>query len=275
MRLRPFEGHRDPAGDRRAMAHPCDAAKPALFRSDSEERTRPLSRLLLVLLPERACVPLPEHASSARLQYGPAISLLALPSALAVPVERILSRSAQALLQAGRPRGPHAAACALLGGIRYGVLHFFDDARILFDADLSCAGAVAGLRDGDTASMDARSVSKAHRRRCRPRGARDRRHSLACPWPADAGRYLQRSHVEPGGVHAFAWHMGDLTLEVVRLPAIAPDRCGRCVPRRSHRRMAMPLSRDRGDDGAVSQRGSSRASRVRSVPLLARAWPKP
>ena len=100
--------------------------------------------------------------------------------------------------------GPDATARALLGGFRDGVLHFFHDARILFDADLPCACAVARLRDGDTASMATVGARKS---------------SLSLPalaalaivailwhvqWPADSGRYLQRAHLEPRSVHAFS-----------------------------------------------------------------------
>jgi 4-amino-4-deoxy-L-arabinose transferase-like glycosyltransferase len=52
----------------------------------------------LVLLPQRACVPIPEHAISARLQHRAAIFVLAVPSLVAVSVERVLSRAVEVVI---------------------------------------------------------------------------------------------------------------------------------------------------------------------------------
>ena len=76
-RLRPITGIDNSAADRRSVACAGDGSQSAVFRSDAEKRTRPVSRILLVLFPERACVPVSEHAISARLQYCAAVSLLA------------------------------------------------------------------------------------------------------------------------------------------------------------------------------------------------------
>src|SRR5580704_8264790 len=65
-----------------------------------------------------------------------------------VSLERVLSGCRKAFFQARRSRESNEIAGALLGGVRDGVLHLLDDARILFDALLSGICAAFGIRDG-------------------------------------------------------------------------------------------------------------------------------
>src|SRR5260370_8280358 len=73
--------HRDThhSGDRRALAYFSQHSQSAGLGFHYEERTRALSRLLLVLLLQRACIPILEHASPSRLPSAPPLALLALP----------------------------------------------------------------------------------------------------------------------------------------------------------------------------------------------------
>ena len=135
--------------DRRALAHPGDAAQSALFRFHAAQRARRISRISLVLLHQRAAAALPESALSARLQHRSAPLLLAVPSGLAVSLERLFPRGREAFLQAGRSRRANAFARALLDRLRAGLLYVFHDAGILFDALLSGARAAVRFGHGD------------------------------------------------------------------------------------------------------------------------------
>jgi 4-amino-4-deoxy-L-arabinose transferase-like glycosyltransferase len=68
---------------------------------------------------------------------------------LAIPLERVLPRHSQALLQGRRPGGPDPAAGDLLDWIYHGVFYTFHDAGILFNALLPGAGVASGISDGD------------------------------------------------------------------------------------------------------------------------------
>ncbi len=140
--------------DRRALAHYRHAAESAVFRLHDAQRAGRISRLSLVLLHERATAPLPEHALSARLRHGAAPLLLALPSAVAVSLERLLSGCCETELQAGGPRRQSPPAGSLLDRLHPGLLHLLDHAGILFDAVLSGARAAARIGDGGGRQLD-------------------------------------------------------------------------------------------------------------------------
>ena len=114
-------------------------------------------------LHQRAAAAILEPALSARLQHRAAPVFLAVPSAVAVSVERISSGVAEAFLPAGGSRGQDAAAGALLDRLRAGLLHVFHHAGILFDAVLSGAGAAAGIGDGRGRRLDAMGNARAVR----------------------------------------------------------------------------------------------------------------
>ena len=101
---------RDRAADCRALARPGDAAQSALLRVHPAQRARPISRLPVVLLHQRAAAALPEPALSARLQHRAAALLLAVPPALAVSLERVLPGGVQAVA-IGRWIAPDAPDC--------------------------------------------------------------------------------------------------------------------------------------------------------------------
>ena len=96
-RLRPVSRSRAAAGDCRALAHSGDAAESALFRFHDAQRAGRISWLLLVLLHQRAPAAVSESAVSARLQHGSAPVLLGVPSAVAVPLERVFPAAASKL----------------------------------------------------------------------------------------------------------------------------------------------------------------------------------
>ena len=73
----------------------------------------------------------------------PEAGILGSPSVVALPVERLFPGRAAREIQAVRPSGQNAAPRLVLGRIPPGVLHFFDDARVLLHADLSCFGLAA------------------------------------------------------------------------------------------------------------------------------------
>src|SRR5262249_22178549 len=77
--------------DPRTVVYPSDAAQPALPRLHSAQWSGALSRVFLVLLHQRALAPFSEPALSARLQYRPALAVLAVAPGVAVSLERIFS----------------------------------------------------------------------------------------------------------------------------------------------------------------------------------------
>src|SRR5437762_2268042 len=122
---------------RRTLAHPGDAAEPAVFRFHHAQRAGRISRLLLVLLLQRTSAAILKPALPARLQYRPAPVLLVVPPVVAIPLERISARGCEAELQARGSRRKDAAAMPVLGRIPVDLLHVFLDTGILFDAVLS------------------------------------------------------------------------------------------------------------------------------------------
>src|ERR1051325_3571487 len=100
----------------------------------------------MVLLHQRARAALFEPPLSARLQYCAAPLVLALPPALALSVECLFCGRSQARFPFARSRVAHPPAGAVLDGLHPGVLHFLNNAGILFDAVLSGAGAAGGIR---------------------------------------------------------------------------------------------------------------------------------
>ncbi len=84
----------------------------------------------------------------ARLRYGTQTLLLAVPSSLAVPVERLLSRRHEARFQTCRSRGKDALARIVLGRLHPRVFYFLHYSGVLLDAVLSGAGAAPGIGDG-------------------------------------------------------------------------------------------------------------------------------
>ena len=82
----------DHSADRRALARAGHAAQSAVFRLGVPERSRPIPRVPVVLLHQRAAAAVSEPALSARLQHRAARVLLALASGLAVSLERLLRR---------------------------------------------------------------------------------------------------------------------------------------------------------------------------------------
>src|ERR1051326_2401903 len=83
---------------RRTLAHPGDPAEPAVFRFHHAQRAGRISGLLLVLFLQRASAAIFEFKISARLQYRPAPVLLVVPSAVAIPLERVSSGGCEAEL---------------------------------------------------------------------------------------------------------------------------------------------------------------------------------
>ncbi len=151
QRLQPFRGWLLLLADRRAVARAGDAAQSAVSRFHDAQRAGVVSRVLLVLLHQRARAAVSEPAVSAGLQHGAAAVLLAVSPAVAVSVERVFSGGVEAELPEAGPGIADAADGVVLGGIHPGVLHVFDHAGVLLDAVLSGAGAAAGLGDGERA----------------------------------------------------------------------------------------------------------------------------
>ena len=195
----------DRARDRCAVAPARDFAESAVFRSDDAQRTGRVPRLLLVLLHQRALAAVPQPPLSARLQHRSPPLLLAVPPAVAVPLERLLPRRGEALVPARGPRRTDAIAVLVLGGIRAGVLHVLLNARVLFDAVLPGAGAAARLRDDGGAS---RSLAKKRRggagRSGRAGRAGCRVRFVASVELARSRRHLSGADAASGKLHAFA-----------------------------------------------------------------------
>src|SRR6266404_661894 len=108
----------------------------------------------MVLFHQRTGSSLSESALSARLQYGSATLVLAVPLSLAISMERLLSRDCAAPLQTGRPRRTGTPPRALLDRLSLDLFHFLDNPRILFHALLPCARAAAGFGHGHWRRMD-------------------------------------------------------------------------------------------------------------------------
>ena len=95
----------------------------------------------------------------------PAPLVLAVPPALAVPVERLFSGRREAVIQAGGSRRADPPAGALLDRIPPGVLHLLHHAGVLLDALLSGAGAAARLGHGGRRRLGAARHARAGGRR--------------------------------------------------------------------------------------------------------------
>src|SRR6266566_6354492 len=141
-------------GDCRAVAHPRDPAKSAVFLLCASRRAGSIPLLSLVLFHQRAGAPLPEPALPARLQYGSPAVVLAAAFRVVVSLERILPRLRQAFVQTAGPRGTNTTAGGVLDRIHPRVFHVLDDPGILFDALLSGVGVAARLCDGNGRSLD-------------------------------------------------------------------------------------------------------------------------
>src|ERR1039458_7765719 len=81
------------SGNRGAMAHPC---RPGQSGSGTSDRQSPISgkcpRVLVFLFSQRARIPFPRHALSARLQPHALCLVLARPPGLVISMEPISSR---------------------------------------------------------------------------------------------------------------------------------------------------------------------------------------
>ena len=178
---------------------------------------------LWFLLHQRATAALPEPALSARLRHGPAPLLLAVPSAVAVSLERLFSGRRETSFQAGRPRRKDALAGALLDRLHPGVLHLFDHAGILFDALLSGARAAAGIGHGRGRQLDPLRHARSVRDLLSPRRWRC---SRCIFWPGIFPRpatFRRRSASNPGAYKLSLGHMEDLTIAsfaYLRLPLL-------------------------------------------------------
>ena len=272
-RLRPFAGIAAAAGDRRAVACAGDAAQSAVFRFHDAQRERLVSRVLLVLFHQRACAAVSESAISARLQHGAAAVFLAVPPAVVLSVERVLSGGVEAELPEAGPGIANATAGVVLVRLHPGVLHVLDDAGILLDAVLSGAGAAVGLGDGE-------------RRRAGCDGARGSRRVIAAlaavgdrgdpvdgrglPAPGDIASALTQN---PDVYTLSLGHMTDLTLQAfayLRLP-LAVAGVAFVVGRGRARGEWKAVPAFAADDGAVLPRGAAGAGGVRSVSVVAAA----
>src|SRR5262249_10604125 len=139
--------YRDPAaaGDRGAVACAGDITESPVLRFHDAQREGVVSRLLLVLLLQRASVPLPEYALSAGLQHGAAMAVLGISPAVVFPVEPVCACGAEVELSSAGQGVARAPAVPVLGGIYSGVLHVLDHAGVLLNAVLSGAGDAAGV----------------------------------------------------------------------------------------------------------------------------------
>ena len=165
---------------------------PPYFSLSMHSGPRRVSRLPLVLLHQRATAALPEPSLPPRLQHCPPALVLALPSGMAVSVERLSPGGRQAVVPSAGPRRPHAPAGALLDRLRAGVLHLLDHARVLLHALLSGICPVAGLGHGDGRRLDPARYGDPHGDRFLRRG-RSYRHPGSGPQCAYPRRHLQRS----------------------------------------------------------------------------------
>ena len=224
-RLHPFSGSVGCATDRSALAHPGDVAQSSVFRLHASQRTGAISRVPVVLLYQRAASAFPEPALSSRLQHGSSLVLLAFSSDLAVPLERLLPRRCEALLQARRSRGANALVGAVLGRFHSCVFYLLDDARILFHALLSGSRAPSRLGPGNRRNMGYSRNARALRRLrvCSYRRSRNSHPRARHP---RARRHLIGPQPSSQGVYAFAGTYGRSDARFVRLPSFAARPCG-------------------------------------------------
>src|SRR5689334_932611 len=210
------------SGDRRALAHHRYAAESAVFRFHDAQRAGRVSRLLLVLLFQRAYPAVPESAVSARLQHGPPPVLLAVPPAVAVSLERVPAGCRQAKLSSGGSSLAAALSVPVLGRISADVLHVFIHAGILFDAVLSGARAADRKRtDRQTRFiLDSRGSYRVGCSRDAGAGG-DRLYLVPSVESAGAGRYFAGLDATSRCLHAIARAHGRSDHGVVRLPANA------------------------------------------------------
>src|SRR5581483_2474209 len=138
---------RDPSDAVRGWTLACarHTAQSPVFCVHNAQRAGRVSRLLLVLLHQRTSAALPQPSLSARLQHSAATAVLAAESGVAVPVVCLSARCSEAGIWMLDARGAHAPDGSLLDRRRYALLHLFDDAGILFHADLSSARPAAGI----------------------------------------------------------------------------------------------------------------------------------
>ena len=193
-----FTGIAIALGDRRALARPGDAAQSAVFRFHMHSEpgqyhgffwfyflNEHVLRFLNMRYPR-------DYNTVPRHLFWLFHLLWLFPWSVYLP-----PACAKLQLPADGPRRPDATAGALLGRLRAGVLHVFDDAGVLLDADLSGAGAAAGLRDGDADRVDQRGTQV-----IAVVAALAALAIAAILWhgagPADAGRHLERADIESG-----------------------------------------------------------------------------
>src|SRR5581483_2927596 len=189
-------GRFDCRNHRPPVAHPGHAAQSTVLCFHPAERTRPVPRLLLVLLPQRTPAPVPEPPLSARLQHGSKALVLAAESSLALPLELFPAGRCPAGLQRRDPRRPYPPHGPVLGGSRHAVFYVLHHAGVLLDADLSCAGALDWLRAERRFRPGAPRAQAAGSRIC---GAVAHPVCVAagCVAPACARRHLASADPEP------------------------------------------------------------------------------
>ena len=145
--------------------------------------------------------------------------------AVAVPMERVPSRRGKAQLQAVRSRKQGASAGNVLGGFYSGLLYFFHDAGILFDAVLSGPGVAVGVGDGGGGKLDSLRYARVVRDLCAGCGSCARVVFLVVE-SSYAWRYFCGAEFQSGGVQAFARPHGRPDDRVVCLSS-GPAACGR------------------------------------------------
>ncbi len=204
---------------------------PPLFRFHHAQRARRIPRLPVVLFHERAGAAVPEPALSARLQHRAARLVLAVPPALAVPLERVLSGGGAARLPAGGPRRADAPAGPVLDRFSAGVFQLFHDPGILLHALLPGAGAAAGVGHGGRRRMGAARHARAV---CggRMRGGGRGGDFAGGAEPAVSGRYFGRAGAASRRLHAVARPHGGSDPEFVRVSAHSAGAGGDGVPDR-------------------------------------------
>ena len=248
------------------MARAGYVAQSPLFRLYVPFRPGAIPRIPVVLLHERTGVAVPESALSARLQHGAPPIFLAISPDLVVSLERVFPGSGEAFLQAGRSRRPHAFAGALLGGLRPGFLHVFDDAGILLDALLSGARSASRLGHGNRRRLDSARHSRPLRYLCL-RGHRRLCDSHSRAGHPDARRHFLGSDSSSKGLLAFPRPHGRPDLGIVCVSSLAARDCWRRLSNwrvwNSSRNRPASISRGSfydGLDGRVCWRSAGSAS---------------
>src|SRR5262249_50877358 len=148
--------------------------------------------------------------------------LLAVPPAVAVPLERLLPGRLQALLPRLRSREPHAFTVSLLGRVPARVLYVFVHAGILFDAVLSGASFARRERIDCTRSVDSAGTNRTGSHRVAG-GCGDCGNPLPSVVLARARRYFPSADATPRSLHTFARPHGRSHISIVRLPSIPAD----------------------------------------------------